>query len=767
MTTPNRRVRVGGLREPVEILVDRYGIAHLYANNDTDVFVAQGFNAARDRLWQIDLWRKRGLGLLAGDFGPAFVERDRAARLLLYRGDMGAEWSAYGAEAKLWTEHFVAGINAYVDWVTQHPEQLPVEFTATGTRPQRWRPEDVVRCRAHARVRNLETEIARLNVAAGGGVDTAALVKGLEPPWELELTEGTPLEPVPDEVLATYRLATTLVDLTDAHVDEALAAEAVLDGSNNWALRPKRTETGRALLATDPHRLQELPSLRYTVHLSAPGLDVIGSGEPAVPGISLGHNRTIAFGLTIFPTDQEDLYVYELDPRDPTRYRYRDGWESMRVVRETVPVRGEAEREVNLAFTRHGPVLHVDEARHRAYALRTVWSEPGTAAYLASLRYQRATSWEEFVAALESWGAPSVNQVYADVEGNVGWITAGAVPVRPGWDGLMPVPGDGRYEWQGFMPSRLHPRELNPSRGWVASANHMNLPASFDQARHKVGFEFAPPGRYDRIQEVLESRPRHSLADMAGLQADVYCRIAGTLVALAQRAAPRARAAKLAIRILAEWDLVLAIDSGAGALFEIWFRRHLIPAVLDRVGGRVLREQIAIPDTDLIVRLLVTADRRLGSDPEDSRDALLAETLAAAWHDARSLLGEDPDAWAWGKIHLAELSHPLARRIGPEASPRWNVGPLPKCGSALTVNNNGYQPTDFRIHHGVSWRMIADVGNWDASLVINSPGQSGDPRSTHYDDHFARWANEEYVPLLYSRAAVEDALEERIVLEPA
>jgi penicillin amidase len=750
-----QRLSVDGLAAEVDILIDRWGVAHIYAGSDADVFLAQGFNAARDRLWQLELWRRRGLGLMAEAFGPEYVERDRAARLLLYRGDMDAEWAAYGESARQWTESFVRGINAYVTLVQREPERLPLEFLACDLQPSSWSAEDVVRCRSHARVRNLDTEIARANIAAGHGLEQATQLKALDPPWPLRYPEGVSAESIPPEVLRTYRLATAPMALETATSADFGSSEGE-DGSNNWAVRPQRSTTGRALLATDPHRLQELPSLRYTVHLNAPELNVIGSGEPAVPGVSLGHNDRIAFGLTIFPTDQEDLHVYELDPADPTRYRYGDGFEAMRTVRESVPVRGGASREVTLHFTRHGPVLHADAARGRAYAVRTVWSEPGTAAYLASLRYQRARCWDDFVAAQDTWGAPSVNHVYADVDGNIGWITAGLLPVRPEWDGLLPVPGDGRFEWQGFMEPALHPREYNPARQWVGTANHMNLPADFDHARHKTGFEFSSGGRFRRIREVLESRDRHSVEDFAALQADVQCQAAKALVAALDALPAMGGPAANARALLGDWDLALAVDSGPAALFEIWFRRHLIPAAQRARSPEAVIALIEVADTDLLVRQFIE-----DASPETWRD-----TLAAAWAETSALLGDDPAAWAWGTLHQALLRHPLGARLGPEMARRLDIGPLPKSGSALTVNNNGYRPADFHVVHGVSWRMIADVGNWDGCRMINSPGQSGDPASPHYADHFPLWAREEYVPMLFSREAVEAELERHIVLQP-
>ena len=478
---------------------------------------------------------------------------------------------------------------------------------------------------------------------------------------------------------------------------------------------------------------------------------MIGAGEAAVPGVSLGHNDRIAFSLTIHPTDQEDLYVYELNPEDPELYRYGEGWERMRRVVESIPVKGEAAREVVLHFTRHGPVLHVDAARHRAYALRSVWQQPGTAAYLASLNYLKARNWAEYTAALEGWGAPSTNHVVADVEGNIGWAAAGMVPIRPGWDGLLPVPGDGRHEWAGLMRSSGLPRDANPACGWLGSANQMNLPPDYDYRTRKTGFEWTDGARYARLSEALAGDRRWSVAETLALQTDFTCIPARRLCALLTGEGP-------AVALLRGWDHRLGAESGPAALFEIWFGKHLVPGVMRAWAPDGLAAMVSVPDTQLIVALVEAAT------PE-AREALFAETLAAAWAEAGALLGPDPAGWAWGRLHQGYFEHPLSR-FAPDLAATLDVGPAPKGGSNLTINNNGWRAKDFRVISGVSWRMVVDVGDWDASFTINSPGQSGDPASPHYRDLFPIWAREDYVPLLFSRAAIEAAAEARIRLVP-
>ena len=450
----------------MEIIVDRWGIPHIYAASTHDAFFAQGWNAARDRLWQLDLWRKRGLGLLSENFGPDYVAQDRAARLFLYRGDMNAEWAAYGPDAKAWSQAFVAGINAYVGQVRSGAAPLPVEFELTSSQPALWQVDDLVRVRSHGISNNAESEVLRARVVAAGGLEADRIRRKLDPPHELRIPEGLDPADIPADIFATYVLATKEVSFAPSAPPAPsmadLAEAAASQGSNNWAIAPSRTATGRPILASDPHRVLGAPSIRYLVHLDAPGLHVMGAGELHLPGITIGHNERVAFGITTFMADQADLYVYELNPENPRQYRYGDGWEDFRFNTETVPVKGEAPCEVELAFTRHGPVLKHDPAAGRAFALRSVWFEPGTSSYFTAARYQSAGDWPTFKQALAHWGAAAMNFVYADVDGNIAWIPTGLMPRRPNWDGLLPVLGDGRYEWQGFWRQDELPATVNP-----------------------------------------------------------------------------------------------------------------------------------------------------------------------------------------------------------------------------------------------------------------------------------------------------------------
>jgi penicillin amidase len=737
-------IPVAGLKRPVEILVDKWGVPHIYAKSTGDAFFAQGFNAARERLFQIDLWRRRGLGRMAEVMGKKYVEQDRAARLFLYRGSMEREWAAYGPEALAITASFVAGINAYVDWLGAHKEQMPVEFSVLGYGPAKWDVEDVVRIRSHGLTRNVTSEVARAKTMCAAGVGYDQARSGLQPAWEAQVPEG--LEPcLPADVLKVFTLATQAVPFvrdTESSIGE---------GSNNWVIGPGKSATGRPILAGDPHRAYSTPSLRYIAHVSAPGLDVIGAGEPAMPGVSMGHNGTIAFGLTIFPIDQEDLYVYELNPANAREYRYKGGWEAMREVRESVAVKGGAAEPVLLDFTRHGPVIYSDGKR--AYAIRTCWMEPGMSPYFGSIAYMRAKNFKEFQKGRFRGGAPTVNQVYADTRGNIGWSPGGLTPVRPNWDGLLPVPGDGRYEWAGFLRPEQFPSAYNPAAGYFSTSNEMNMPEGYPYKERKLGFEWSNDSRHRRIEEVLRGLGKVSVADSMKLQTDQTSVAARRTVALLAGLGGETEA----MRMLRSWDAVESVESQAAALYEIWRTRHLEPGFLKAALPAAAAGAIRTADTAVVLDVLEGKSKRFQVDGR----ALITATLAAAFSEWEKL-GRP----VWGALHQSLPGHPLRRIVEGEMLKKLQPGPLPAPGGPYSPWQSMYTGSSFQLTNGPSFRMVLDVGNWDESRAMNYPGQSGRWDDDHYRDLAPLWLKGEYFPLLYGRAAVEKALEKRIVLEP-
>ncbi len=758
---------VAGLSQPAEIRIDRWGIAHIYAADKRDAFFLQGYNVARDRLWQVDLWRKRGLGLLACDFGPDYVAQDRAARLFLYRGDMEKEWAAYGAGARDNTEAFVAGINAFIDEIALGKHPLPQEFKIAGTLPDRWSAQDVVRIRSHGLTRNVANEVGRARIACAAGIEAARLYKNIEPKWDPQLPAGLDPCDVPQEVLTDYDLATRGVRFTPGDGKLAMLdipPEAV--GSNNWTIAGSRTATGRPILANDPHREHSAPSLRYIVHLEAPGFSVIGAGEPALPGVSIGHNGTVAFGLTIFPADQEDLYVYETD--DQGRYRYKDDWEPMTRVVEEIAVKGEAApRKVELSFTRHGPVVYADGARHRAFAVRSVWGQPGTSAYFGSMGYMTAKDWTGFKTALSDWGAPSENQVFADTKGDIGWVAAGKVPRRTGWDGLTPVPGDGRYEWDGFLTLDELPSLHNPASGWFASANQLNLPADYPYTERKVGFEWSNDARMKRIVEVLSADGKQTLASSMALQTDPTDVTGRRMQALL--APLKTNDAKLAaaLDLVRGWDGRTDAASPGAALYEVWTTKHLGRTAIARAAPPAAAAIMGNGDIAAVMALLEAPDATLGADPAGARDAILRESLIAAYDEVAGKLGPDPKAWSWGALHQARFDHALTPRLPTAEREAWSSGTAPMAGTSLSPLAATWRPNDYRVVAGASFRMVLDVGAWNNSRVINTPGQSGQRGDPHFRDLFPLWAKGQYVPLSYSRKAVEAATQTVLKLTPA
>ncbi|MCC4613866.1 penicillin acylase family protein [Xanthomonas campestris pv. esculenti] len=762
---------VAGLEQPAQIRVDRWGVAHLYAKTDNDAFFVQGFNVARDRLFQLDLLRRKGLGRLSDAFGPAYVEQDRAARLFLYRGDMAREWDSYGPDARRDVGRFVAGINAYIAWLDGHPQALPYEFGKLGYRPQRWAPEDVLRIRTTGLSRNVKSEVARANVACKASLAVDAVRLTLQPAWTTAFPDG--LDPcLPKDVLKVYELATQSPKLSADTPLVAIAArpstigeEASAEGSNNWVIAPQKSATGHAVLADDPHRAYSVPSLRYFVHLSSPGLDIIGAGEPTAPGIAIGHNRTSAFGLTIFNIDQEDLYVYRLRD-DNAAYWYQGQWEPLRTEHERIAVRGAAPVTVALQFTRHGPVIYTDAERHLAYALRSVWSQPGAAPYLGSLRYLRSASFAQFKAALAHWGAPSVNQVYADGEGHIGWATAGMTPRRDHGDGLLPVPGDGRYEWNGFWNNDALPSSQNPKTGFITTSNEMNLPKDYPIAQRKLGFEWANDARHARITQVLSQLPKVTLEDSEKLQNDQVSLPAQRLVALLKPLQSQDPATSAALALLRPWNGEVGAASAAAALEEVWFSRYLGDAYKALRLRPSEAASFGAPDAAAMLDALEHPGAAFGATPAARRDQLLLESLRSAYQALVALQGPDPSQWQWGTLHTNKVSHAMSAVAGADRT-LLDVGPFAKGGSPYTPNQSSYDPADFRQTIGPSARLIIDLGNWDNSRAMNYPGQSGDPASPHYRDLAPLWLQGRYFPLLYTRAAVDAATEQVFDLVPA
>jgi len=748
------QLRVRGLERPVNVLRDRWGVAHIYAENQHDLFFAQGVVAAQDRLFQMELWKRAGQGRLAEILGPSALARDVNARALRYRGNMQVEYESYSPDTRGILTAFTDGINSYIASLTAPGGPgLPIEFQLAGFSPDTWHPEDCLnRTAAFSMTRNAVSELEHAQALTELGAEMTSKLFDFDPPVALDPAPGLDLAGL------TPALLKNLVG-SDHRIEFPAHA---LEGSNNWTISGALTASGKPLLANDPHRVIAVPSLRYMVHLVAPGWNVIGAGEPGLPGVALGHNEHIAWGFTIFGLDQQDLYVEELNPANRFEYKTKSGWKGMERRKEVFIVKGAAPVEVDLKFTRHGPVLWDDGKR--ALALRWVGTEPGTAGYLASLAIDRAQNWEQFEAAIPRWKVPSENIVYADDAGNIGEHSAGLAPIR-NWTGLLPVPGSSlhesdAYEWSGFVPASELPHFFNPKEGFVATANHKMIPEHYP---YNVGFEWDPPYRFLRIRSVIESaKETHNkltMASMEFLQNDVT-----SLPALEFQKLLASTTLKddPTLHGFLNWNGKLAAESSEAALYEVWFQQ--ICRALGKRFSKEHPERYEDLSPVVVLRILTTPADLFGDNPPASRDETLADTLQSARKQLNQFLGPDATQWPWGKLHTANFRHALDQQ--PGTKDLLDLGPLARPGDEYTVNATGAEGDSWEQVSGASYREILDTSNWDQSVVVNTPGQSGQPGSPHYSDLMSLWDAGCYFPLLYSRKAVESETTARLLLEP-
>ncbi|MGH9664378.1 MAG: penicillin acylase family protein, partial [Bryobacteraceae bacterium] len=557
-------------------------------------FFAQGYNVARDRLFQLELWRRQATGTVAQILGRQELKRDIGNRLFQFRGDLTQELNWYHPHGAAIIGAFVRGINAYIAETERNPKLLTPEFRMLGIKPAQWTPAVVI-TRFNGLLGNIDEELNLALAVRTIGVDKVKDVMYFQPANpKLEMDPAIdaslltkdildlyhayrqPIRFTAGELAAAYRGDANAVAGLDALSEGPTAielSERLEDiGSNNWVVSGRRSASGFPLMMNDPHRVQQAPSLRYWVHLVAPGWNVIGAGEPALPGISIGHNESGAWGLTIFGTDSEDLYVYDTNPQNSSQYKYNGQWEGMTAIRDTIPVKGESPEPVELKYTRHGPVVYEDKVHHKAYAVRAAWREIGGAPYLASLRMDQAHTWEEFRDACSVSRIPAENMVWADVKRNIGYQAVGIAPMRPNWSGLLPVPGDGRYEWNGYLPIKALPHVLNPTKGFWNTSNNYLIPPGWPY-REALHYLWADPFRGDSVAEFLGSGRLFTVSDMIQLQNNDLSIPARSLTPLLRDLPVSDPAVERARERLLHWNYILDKDSVAAGIYEMWQRR--------------------------------------------------------------------------------------------------------------------------------------------------------------------------------------------------
>jgi len=752
---------VKGLKAKVEVVRDSAGVNHIYAENQHDLFFAQGYCAAKDRLFQFEIWRRQATGTVAELLGPRELNRDIGTRLFKFRGDMQEEMDYYHDDGSEIITAYTAGVNAYIQEVWDHPELLPITFKMLGTRPEKWTP-DVVISRHQGLLGNIQNELNIGRAVAAIGVEQTKKYYWFhpkDPNLDLDAKiDGDLLTPdyrkpvqfLPQDIVPEYRL-----DSVAGVSHHAASEDQLWIGSNNWVTRPELSQQGHPYMANDPHRRLAIPSLRYWVHLKAPGWDVIGGGEPEIPGVSIGHNQYGAWGLTVYRTDGEDLYVYDLNPQDLNQYSYQDQWEDMTIIKESIPVKDQSEVTVDLRYTRHGPVTFIDSTNLKAYAVRCAWMEPGGAPYLASLRMDQARSWEEFREACNYSHIPGENMIWVDSVGNIGWQAVGIAPLRRNWSGLVPVPGDGSYEWDGFLPIKQKPHLYNPSQGYIATANEDVTPEDYTEW-DAVGFQWSDPYRGQRIAEVMRGGTPLKMQDMISLQTD-YKSLPATYLVLLLAELELSEEYKDAKTLFDNWDYRLAPNSPAAALYVTWeeiIRKQYFKYFPDEQAEAV----ISGLQLHRIFKLL-------SEQPLMQHKHFISDTFKQAVKQITELQGADPSTWRYGSPDFkhVQLIHPLGNVVKSEYQQMLNTEVLPRGGNQYTPGATG---SNYNQSHGATFKIITDAKDWDMSVGMNAPGQSGDPASPYYKNLYQTWAEDGYFKVPYSKEAVVSNTAERVMLLP-
>jgi len=732
-------LEVDGLSAPVRIVRDTWGIPHIQAESEGDLFFAQGFVQAQDRLFQMDLWRRSAQGRLSEILGANFISRDAMTRRIQYRGSLDEEWASYGPNTRAIAAAFVRGINAWVAITRLNP---PASFGLAGWAPEFWRPEDLLnRTDAFLASGDALAEVFRARLVAAIGIGRAKALLGSDAP--------SAIPPGLDPAAITFQLGDSLRQVGARPFFTAIRTPTPSAGSNAWAISGRRSATGAPILATDPHRLLANPSLRYVVHLTAPGWNVIGATAPWMPGVALGHNDHVAWGMAASDADTADLYVERLNPENRHQIEIGGRWQNTTVVQESLLVKG---REQPLVFeqeyTPHGVVIGVDREQHLAFTLRWSGMAPGAAGELASLALNRADSVDGVRAALARWKMPAVEVLYAAKSGGaIGSQAAALVPVRRGWDGRLPAAGwVGRSEWDGWIAADDLPHSSDPPAGYLASAN-----------RNRA--------RTERLRSVLASFPPRevfSIEDSARLQLDVLAWNAERLLPLfARLRAGRPEVEQVRQRLLM-WNRLVTTDSIDATVYVTWERLVRRMLVMPKVPGELVDEFIIRSNEALVPALTEPSPIWFDGDLVRARDQLILSALTAAIDELEAQGSPADSRQTWGQLHRVIFAHPLGIT---EATRRFNVGPFERAGYAETLMSTSGRLPDTAV--GASFRAIFDTANWDRSIAINVPGQSESPDGTHFADLAERWGTGEYFPLAFTGAAVNANAKSTLTLVPA
>ena len=759
--------QVDGLLDEVEVLRDKYGINHIYANNQNDLFFMQGYLAAKDRLFQFEIWRRQATGTVSEIFGEEELDRDIGTRLFKFRGNMEDELNHYHEDGFEIVSSFVSGINKYIEEINSTPSQLPIEFKLLDIKPEKWTNEDVI-SRHQGLLGNIEQE---LNI--GRAVSLIGEEKVKELMWfhpkepDIRLDDNLTYEDLKQDILRLYNAYREPIEFKKSYIldkyqskDEIAFNKSNIHindeysiGSNNWAISGDKSFNGYPLLANDPHRSLSNPSLRYMAHLVAPGWNVIGGGEPEIPGISIGHNGIGAWGLTVFRTDAEDLYVYDLNPNNDLQYMHKGKWRNFEIVNESIAVKDKEDVNVELFYSVHGPVTFIDKKRKKAYAVKNGWSEVGGSPYLASLRMDQAKNWEEYREASNYFNIPGENMVWADKYGDIGWQAVGIAPIRKTHSGLVPVSGNGNFEWENYIEIIEKPNLFNPEKGYIATANQNVTPDDYDRW-DVIGYDWADPYRGDRVNSFLESKDKFNMEDMTNLQVDYYSIPSKQIIDMSQ---DYIKNNLEYFKKLIEWNNILDKNSEEAGIYIEW-QTQIYYEFMKKFVPESVQEYIYVQIYKII--------EGISKMSVQEKTEFLNKTFDLTIKSLIEKYGDDSSKWVYGQENYkhVKIYHPLEKVVNDSIKNIIGLDTYPRGGDGFTP---GSTSSELNQRSGGSFRVVINTKDWDNSFATNSPGQSGNPKSKFYKNLYEDWANDRFFPLLYSKNKVLMNLSDRKVYRPS
>ncbi|RJP19378.1 MAG: penicillin acylase family protein [Candidatus Abyssobacteria bacterium SURF_5] len=780
-----------GLEHGVEVSRDSYGIPHIQAQSENDLYYALGFVNAQDRLWQLDIFRRLSQGRLAEIFGPELIPVDHRHRVLGFQRLAEKIWANAGEESKTICRAYVNGINDYIE---RYPDRLPFEFLLLRYKPELWSPENVygvLMWQQWMVTFNWESELAMAGLVHDMGADAAleliethrergpSIIPETEKQYDIvpARIDKTIIPPEFDYSLIKFEDKEATPIQTAAHMGLFTDRSQVF-ASNAWAVSGQRSRSGKPMLANDPHIPHTLPSIWYMARLSAPGIEAAGIMTSGVPMIVMGHNRRIAWGDTTTGADTQDLFIEKLNPENPNEY-YNDGsYQPFDIIKETIHYRENGEQkavEKQIRLSIRGPIINEisDPPVQAGMPLSLHWAGYEVSDSLITSRLMlKAANWDDFHEALRYTATPVWNWVYADANGNIGYQLAGMIPIRRKGRGMLPAPGWlNEYEWAGYIPYDEMPRLLNPSSGYIVTANNRVTP---DDYPYLISTRYANPYRAERIEELILAQEKLSGEDMQRIQMDVYSKQAAHVRDIFVEACERYPTDdpdfKQAVDLLKKWDLMADRDSaGAAVFFESYatLAREIIDGRMKPGQWRRIYRSVADLD-DMLgnIALAIWFDDP-STESVESQDQVIAECAGEAVKSLRRFYRRPPDGWKWGQLHTLTFSHPLGR--SGIAAKLLNLGPYQLGGENYSVNPGNYyfdlDQKPYPVIAGPSMRTVMDFGDVDAARMVITLGQSENRFSRHYADQLPLWLKGESLPL-WKNAEETGECEDKLVLIP-